>query len=59
MRLRGGAPKIRRRMAYFYGNISQPIDEMRVEIDSESEEEETKTESQTEGTDRDADTTQS
>jgi hypothetical protein len=49
MRLRGGAPKKRRRRAYFQGSSSQPVDEMRVEI---------KTESQMEGTEPDADITQ-
>jgi hypothetical protein len=39
MRLRGGAAKKRRKRAYFHGSSSQPIDEMRVEIDSESKEE--------------------
>jgi hypothetical protein len=46
MRLRREAPKKRRRRAYFQGSSSQPIDEMRMEIDSEyKEEEENKTES--------------
>jgi hypothetical protein len=39
MRLRGGAPKKCRRRAYFHGGSSQPINEMRVEIDSKSEKE--------------------
>ena len=56
MRLRGGAPKKRRRVAYFHGSSSQSMDDMRVEIDSEEEkEEESKTENPTEP---DADTTQ-
>ena len=59
MRLRGGAPKKRRRMAYFRGSSSQSMDEMRVEIGSEEEkEEEAKTENPTESTEPDADTTQ-
>jgi hypothetical protein len=58
-RLRGGAPQKRKRRAYFQGSSNQPIDEMRVEIDSEpEEEEENKTENQTESTEKDADTTQ-
>ena len=40
MRLRGGAPKKRRRRAYFHGSSSQSMDEMRIEIHSEDEEEE-------------------
>ena len=56
MRLRGGAPKKRRRVACFLGSSNQSIDDMRVEIDSEDkEEEETKTENPPEP---DADTTQ-
>jgi hypothetical protein len=50
MRIRWGAPKKRRRVAYFRGSSSQSIDEMTVEIESESEEEENKEESQTEDT---------
>ena len=56
MRLRGGAPKKRRRVAYFRGSSSQSMDDMQVEIDSEDEkEDETKAEHPTEP---DADTTQ-
>jgi hypothetical protein len=58
MRLRGGTPKKRRRMAFFCGRSSQSIDDITVEVESESEEEENKEESQTEGTEQDADTTQ-
>ena len=60
MRLRGGAPKKRRRRAYFQGSSSQHIDDMRVIIhtDSEGEDEESQTEGQTDGTQPDADTTQ-
>ena len=56
MRLRGGAPMKRRRVAYFRGSSNQSMDEMRVEIDSEEEKEnEANTENPTEP---DADTTQ-
>ena len=56
MRLREGAPKKRRRTAYFHGSSSQSMDDMRVEIDSEKEKEK---KSQTENlTEPDADTTQ-
>jgi hypothetical protein len=60
MRLRGGAPKKRRRRAYFQGSSNQHIDEMRVEIhtDSEGENEDMQTEGQTDDTQPDADTTQ-
>jgi hypothetical protein len=60
IRLSRRAPKKRSRRAYFQGSSNQPIDEMRVEIDSDlgEDEEENKTENQTEGTERDADTAQ-